>query len=286
MNFNLINELKKIILRTKHLKGTFSKKHPNSKYSLDLIINEIMYFLKSGVSWLINYKVILTLKFHFMKFVRRTLRSSINYKTLFWHYSNFVKYNVFYKLYYKIRNTYIKKYIINDTTLLIDSTIIYNKYGINKIGRNKFYKNKFTTKISLMTDINGFPLSVLFLKGNYHDNTVFIKHIRDANLIIPKIKKTIIADKAYSANKNYELLDNNNIKHIIPPRKNMKIATNYKYNKNEYSKRIKIEQIFSKLKIYKRIYARYDKYICNFNGFVLIALSIIATNIFNHKSNS
>jgi len=130
-----------------------------------------------------------------------------------------------------------------------------------------------------MTDINGFPLSVLFLKGNYHDNTVFIKHIRDANLIILKIK-------AYSANKNYELLDNNNIKHIIPPRKNMKFAINYKYNKNEYSKRIKIEQIFSKLKIYKRIYARYDKYIRNFNGFVLIALSIIATNIFNHKSNS
>ena len=59
----------------------------------------------------------------------------------------------------------------------IDSTIIYNKYGINKIGRNKFYKNKNTTKISLMTDINGFPLSIFFMKGNYHDNSVFNKHI-------------------------------------------------------------------------------------------------------------
>lgn len=65
----------------------------------------------------------------------------------------------------------------------------------------------------------------------------------------------------------------------------MKIATDYKYNKNEYAKRIKIEQIFSRLKIYKRVYARYDKYLRNFNGFVLIALSIIGTNILNNKSN-
>ncbi len=31
-----------------------------------------------------------------------------------------------------------------------------------------------------MTDINGFPLSALFMKGNYHDDSVFHKHIRDA----------------------------------------------------------------------------------------------------------
>ena len=147
MNFNLTLELKKIILATKKLKNTFDRKHSNSKYSLDLIINEILYFLKSGVSW-------------------RMLRSTINCKTLFWHYSRFVKNKVFLKLFTKIRNLYINKYICNDCTLLIDSTIIYNKNGINKIGRNKFYKNKKVTKISLMTDSNGFQLSVLFMKGN------------------------------------------------------------------------------------------------------------------------
>lgn len=267
MNFNLIYEIKKIILNTKFLKETFNKIHTNSKYSIDLIINEIMYFLKSGVSW-------------------SQLRSPIKYKTLYWHYTRFVKYNVFYKLFIKIRNIYIKKYIINDTSLLIDSTVIYNKYGINKIGRNKFYKNKKTTKISLMTDINGFPLSVLFLKGNYHDNSVFHRHIKDAILLIPVNRKTIIADKAYSSANNYKLLNDNNIKHIIPPRKNMKLYKTYMYNKNEYIKRVKIEQVFSKLKNYKRAYIRYDKLLRNFKGFILIVLSMISINILNIKSNS
>jgi len=209
------------------------------------------------------------------------LRSTVNYKTLFWHYSNWVKNNVFYKLFSKIKNVYIKKYIVNDCTLLIDSTIIYNKCGINKIGRNKFYKNKKTTKISLMTDINGFPLSVLFLKGNYHDNSVFVKHIKDACLLVPNKKKTIMADKAYSSHSNYSLLDSKNIKHIIPPRKNMKLYATYNYNINEYKKRIKIEHIFGRLKTYKRINLRYDKNLRNFSGFVFIAFSLIGISIIN-----
>lgn len=253
ISFNIEIELKKIILKTKALKDRYLKSHTNSKYTIDLLIHEILYFLKFGVSW-------------------RILRSTVNYKTLFWHYSNWVKNNVFFKLFNRIKNIYIKKYIANNCTLFIDSTIIYNKCGINKIGRNKFYKNKKTTKISLMTDINGFPLSVLFLKGNYHDNSVFDKHITDACVLIPNNNKVIMTDKAYSANKNYLLLESKNIQHIIPPRKNMKIYNTYNYNINEYKKKINL---------------RYDKYLRNFSGFTLLAFSLIGINIINqfNKNN-
>ena len=260
MNFDIKLEIKNIILNCNKLKYSYTKQHCNSKYSLDTIIDELFYFLKSGISW-------------------RLLRSTINYKTLFWHFSRFVKNNIFLKLFKKIRNIYLNKYIDNSCTLLIDSTIIYNKYGINKIGRNKFYKNKKTTKISQMTDINGFPLSILFMKGNYHDNSVFNKHIKDALLLVPNKNITVMADKAYSSKNNYLLLESNNIKHIIPPRKNMKIVKTYKYNKNEYIKRIKVEHIFGRLKMYKRVIFRYDKYLRNFSGFVLLAYSLIAINI-------
>ena len=130
-----------------------------------------------------------------------------------------------------------------------------------------------------MTDSNGFPLSILFMKGNYHDNDTFNKHIRDANLLMPIIKKKILADKAYASYKNYTLLESNGIEHIIPPRKNMLMYANYKYDKNEYVKRIRIEQIFGRLKAYKRINLRYDNYIRNYSEFVLLAFSIIALNI-------
>ena len=70
--------------------------------------------------------------------------------------------------------------------------------------------------------------------------------------------------------------------HIIPPRKNMKMASTYKYDKNEYIKRIKIENIFARLKMYKRINLRYDKYLRNFSGFIFIALSFISIKIINN----
>lgn len=262
MDIDINVELQNIILKTNKIKDTYIKKHSNTKYSLELIIKEILYVLKSGVSW-------------------RMLRSPINYKTLYWHYSQFVKYNIFGKLFNKIKNKYLKNNIHNTNYLYIDSTIIYNKNGTNKIGRNKFYKNKKATKISLMTDTNGFPLSVFFMKGNYHDISIFNKHIKDAILITPKIKKTIVADKAYSSNKNYQLLENNNLNHIIPPRNNMKLAKTYTYDKNEYKKRIKIEHIFGRLKVFKRIDQRNDKLLRNYSGFVYLAFSCIASNIFN-----
>lgn len=261
---DITSEMKDVILRTQDLKNTFIKTHPNTKYKLETIINEILYFLKAGMSW-------------------RLLRSPINYKTLHYHYCNFVKYNIFDKLLNQIKTKYLEQYITNENqiTCYMDTTNVTNKFGINKIGRNKFYKNKNSTKISNLSDKNGFPLSILFMKGNYHDITVFEKHIRDISLLIPKNKLKIIADKAYSSNKNYTYMDKHNIKHIIPPRKNMKQHSTYKYDKQEYIDRIKIEHIFSRLKGFRRLSYRYEKLFRNFKGFVLLAFSIIGINIIN-----
>ena len=76
MNFSIQNEIKKIVLNTKKLKITYTKQYSNSKYSLDLIIQEILYFLKSGNSW-------------------ANLRSPIKSKTLYWHFQKFVSFNIF-----------------------------------------------------------------------------------------------------------------------------------------------------------------------------------------------
>ena len=46
MDFNIKSELKKIILNCNNLKNTYNKIHTNSKYSLDIIIDELLYFFK------------------------------------------------------------------------------------------------------------------------------------------------------------------------------------------------------------------------------------------------
>src|SRR5271156_4749550 len=191
INFDIKKTIIDIILSTKGLQDTYSKSHPNTKYSIDLIIDDIFYVLKTGLSW-------------------RNVRSSIKWTSLYWHYSNFVKHHIFLKLFNFFKRQYLHNYIYPSTSplpisLFLDSSVIYNKFGVTKLGRNKFYKNKRCTKLSLLTDSKGFPLSVFLMKGNYHDTSIFHKHITDLLLLFPKnkYKTKLIADKGYSCHKIY-----------------------------------------------------------------------------------
>ena len=190
---SFINEIKKIIFKTKELKRLYSIKHPNTKYKLDDILNDIIYVLKTGISW-------------------RSIRTHINFRTLYFHFKRFIKYDVFGRLFKKIRNTYIKKNNTN-TTYIIDSSFIMNICGKNKISRNKFFKNKNCNKISLITDDNGIPLSVLVNKGTVHDITFINKHYND--LIIFLIEFIIDAN-LYPTSCSY-LFGIQNISHFIYP---------------------------------------------------------------------
>ena len=111
IQIDLKDELKKIIEKTENIRNTYFVKYPNTKYSVDDIIDEIIYVLKSGVSW-------------------NMLRSKINPKTLFWHYKKLVDNNVFKKLLDKVKKQYKKYYC--ETDILIDSRSIYN-VSINQI---------------------------------------------------------------------------------------------------------------------------------------------------------
>ncbi len=80
-----------------------------------------------------------------------------------------------------MRNTYFAN---NKTNIkIIDSTFIMNKYGKNIKAINKYFKNKNCNKISILTDIKGIPLSILFNSGNVHDISFVKKHINDVYYI-------------------------------------------------------------------------------------------------------
>ena len=77
---SFIKDIKMIIMKTKALKKLYSKIHPNTKHSLDDILSEIIYVLKTGVSW-------------------RNLRSPIKWQTIYFHFKRFVKHNIFIRLF-------------------------------------------------------------------------------------------------------------------------------------------------------------------------------------------
>ena len=106
-NVSFINEIKIIILKSK-LNKFYIKQYPNSKYSLDYIISSIFYILKTGISF-------------------RNSLFDIKWQTIYWHYKRFIKYNIFKKLFVRLR----KKYTLNNKlhVLLVDTSFIPNKYG-------------------------------------------------------------------------------------------------------------------------------------------------------------
>lgn len=244
--------IKNIILNSDDIKRYYLKTHPNTKYSLDNILNEIFYVLKTGISW-------------------RDLRSPIKWQSIYFHFQRFVKHNIFKKLYLQLRDTYFSN---NKTDIqIIDSTFIANKCGKNKIARNVFFKNKNCNKVSFLTDVNGVPLSVLVNSGNVHDNSFIDAHINDIAFLNKNKKTLLLADKAYEGKNIRDNLKIHNYSLMVAKKKNAK--TKYKFNKKTYKKRIIIENTFQKLKIFRRIQIRYDSLVNTYFGFLFLAISII-----------
>jgi len=256
INTSFILVIKNIILNSIEIKHFYLKSHPNTKYSLDCILNEIFYVLKTGISW-------------------RDLRSTIKWQSIYFHFQRFIKFNIFKTLYLQLRKTYFTN---NKTNIqIIDSTFIANKYGKNNIARNAFFKNKNCNKVSILTDINGVPLSVLINSGNVHDNSFIYTHINDISFLNNN-KTLLLADKAYEGKNIRNNLKIHNYSLMVAKKKNAKSI--YKFNKKIYKKRIIIENTFQKLKIFRRIQIRYDSLVNTYFGFVFLAISsIIFKNI-------
>lgn len=164
-----------------------------------------------------------------------------------------------FKIYEHIFNSYINDNKELDTKIkLIDSSFIpNNSANINHelIGRNSYYNNKYGTKVTIISNENGFPLYMQVNSGNKHDATIgafLIEHIGN------KLNGSLLlADTGYDSNKFKSSLKNNGCEHIIP--KNMRnkmddtlkntITTEIKQIKNKTkNRRNKISNQIIKLK--------------------------------------
>lgn len=268
-NFSLKDIIIKLILKNDKFKDRFTKYHPNGKYSLNNIIASILVILKSNISW--SNKDL-------------TCINNINLKTLYWHFSDFVKNTIFKDCYIYLLKKYFKLSPIKKLKYqFVDSTFIPNKHCKNNIGRNKFYKGKKGCKISCITDSLGIPISVLIGKGSTYDTKFIDQHLNDFLIKIPIKKKYILADKAYDSKKVRRLFDKNNYNCIIDYNKRKtKDPAKIKYlSKNEkliYKKRIRIENLFSWLKQNNRINKINETNLNTFTQFVYLAFCKIIFN--------
>ena len=96
-----------------------------------------------------------------------------------------------------------------------------------------------------------------------------------AKLLYPQLPEatTLIADKGYDSDEFRDALEAKGISHCIPPKSNRIIK--HTYDKELYKTRHRIENMFGKLKDWRRISTRYDRCAHTFFSAICIAASFI-----------
>lgn len=242
----------------KYIVEYIDKKYSNTRkitYDTTFYMTHIYYVLKTGIQW----KALTCM----------CDESTIRKKFTFWN-----KNGIFDAAYNELRDVYLTNTQIKNT--YIDASHSRNINGSDLIGRNHYDRYRFSTKLHLLIDENRVPISYVFTSGNVSDCKMTAQLTDILKNKITKDKRrtiNIIGDKGYTNFKLAEKLRNDNI-YLYTPLKtnNKKIKNTKKYNRKlKTFNRIIIENVFSRLDKFKRIYNRYEKLSKNFIGFHNIA---------------
>jgi transposase len=268
LNFTFKDHIKNYMIKYNLL-----NKRYKSKYNLDDIVNVFEYILLTGSSW-------------------RSLNLSIfkgmyKWQSFYYHFNKLSKLNMFKDIYISILKKYFKKNISGKLKYLsIDTSFIKNECAPKKnVGFNGHYKKKRLSKLSLIVDANGIPLSALLKPGNTSDQDLLFANFNDLFITIDynsnnnKHKRYLLADSIYDTKEIHDKIKSKNICPIIRFNKRntkdvaiLKSKIMSKYTKKIYKKRMIVENLFSWLYKNRRLSKRYDKYASNYMSFLYMAL--------------
>ena len=124
------------------------------------------------------------------------------------------------------------------------------------------------SKLHAVCDGRGRPLIMLLSEGQMSD-------YKGAALMIdafPKVK-ALLGDKGYDADWFRQALSERGITPCIPSKANRKAQIDY--DKTLYRQRHKIENMFGRLKDWRRVHTRYDRCAHTFMSAICIAATVI-----------
>ena len=124
------------------------------------------------------------------------------------------------------------------------------------------------SKLHTVCDGDGRPIILLLSEGQMSDH-------KGARLVLDALPQAdhLIADRGYDSAWFREELQARGIKPCIPSRRSRKFP--YAYDTALYRKRHKVENLFAKLKDWRRIATRYDRCAHTFFSAICIAAAVI-----------
>ena len=246
-------------------------------YMLSTVVwNQILNFLKS--ERFIHTKDEQNLRI-FMEAIWFILRSGCQWRLLPSYYGNWRSVHKRYKQWSdKGIWTRLMESVsdIDGEAVMLDSTIVrahacasgYQKNGndAQALGRSK---GGFTTKIHALVDALGNPIKFIVTPGQRND-------ITQAETLLQDTKNTIIlGDKGYYSTCLTSKMEGRSCNVVIPCKKNS--INKRLIDSWLYKERHLIENFFSKIKHFRRVFSRFDKTVSAFLGFIHLAGTLIWT---------
>jgi transposase len=240
----------------------------NTKYTLDQILDVIEYVLITGSSWRsLNLPLFNDL--------------DIKWQSIYHHFQKFSRAHAFKKVYLKLLNKYFIKNKSGKLKYLSVDTSFLKNYNASNVTFNGYCRKKKLSKLSLIVDSNGVPISALIARGNQSDQTLFFKNWNNTFVKIQghtannKHKRYLLADAIYDTTNIRTTIKTVNITPIIAF--NKRNAKNDKrrisaHHKQLFKKRMVVENAFSWVYQNRRTNGRYDKSTRNYMSFLFMAL--------------
>jgi len=124
------------------------------------------------------------------------------------------------------------------------------------------------SKLHAVCDGEGRPIVMMLTEGQMSDH-------KGAVLLFDALPdaKELLGDKGYDSDWFRDALSERGITPCIPPKSNRKVQ--YHYNKVVYKKRHLVENMFAKIKDWRRIHTRYDRCAHTFMSAITIAATVI-----------
>ena len=121
-----------------------------------------------------------------------------------------------------------------------------------------------TTKIHALTDARGLPIKVFLTPGQAHD-------LLGADALLTSLRKgdVLLGDKAYDADWLRQRIEAQGAAPNIPDKSNRK--EKHCFSKTLYKERNRVERFFNKIKHFRRIATRFEKYAENYLAMIKLA---------------
>ena len=122
-----------------------------------------------------------------------------------------------------------------------------------------------TTEIHMIVDALGNPVHFMLTGGQVHDSAAAV----DLLAGVPLSRSNILGDKACGAKHIRDYITQQGATYTIPPKKNC--AEPWYCDFHTYKERHLVECFLNKLKVFHRVYTRYDKLAVSFAAFIHLA---------------